>query len=265
LIRTQNEVISKLKKEKISIRNFEKIQNNITLEKIIFLEGFNCLFVVDSELNIVEKKIEDGFRYLGHDESYFYCISKKEFDNNDPLTFKVFDMSLNKVNLANLRNHLPKFPQTKYEYGPFYVNFSRILDGLEHKIQTWTFIKQNNRFYIKLSTNYKSLDLCYLNVYDEEGYLSQSIESIYGLQYDDTLSQFKIDSNNNLANLHDKHLIYYDSKSEFIKLVKILVDKEIKGEYQYQDVKFCIDNNEKFHFLYDLTIFYNEIEKDDTE
>ena len=104
-----------------------------------------------------------------------------------------------------------------------------------------------------------------MNVYDEEGCLNQSIESIYGLQYYDTLSQFKIDSNNNLANLYDKHLIYYDSKSEFIKLVKILVDKEIKGEYEYQDVKFCIDNNEKFHFLYDLTIFYHEIEKDDTE
>ena len=114
------------------------------------------------------------------------------------------------------------------------------------------------------STNYKSLDLCYLNVYDEEGYLNQSIESIYGLQYDDTLSQFKIDSNKNLANLYDKYLTYYDSKSEFIKLVKILVDREIKGEYDYQDVKFCIDNNEKFHYLYDLTIFYHEIE-DDTE
>ena len=139
-------------------------------------------------------------------------------------------MFLNEIDGVDLKKRLPSFPQTRYKYEPFYADFSSIRDGLKHKIDDWTFIKRDKRFYFKIAADSFMAGLCvyYLNVYGEEVNELQSFKSIYSYEYFYNHFIFKIDSNNKLSNLHDKRLVYYDSKKEFIREVQILVDRLTK-------------------------------------
>ena len=109
----------------------------------------------------------------------------------------------------------------------------------------------------------------FLNVYEEDGTLLQSIRSRHESRYYcDMLTEFKFDSNNNLVNLLYKNLIRYDSKKDFIKNIYIKVDHDVKPDVKVdvlgfkglwvdsKGVKYCIDKFDKIHYIHDLIIYY---------